>query len=175
MMKPFFTTVVIALAIFPALNSLAQEKAPKKEKEERIRISVEHIGHASDGQLVLCVRIFAKTSEDMKLYGEREKPGQYEAAEMMPVRAFSLARSYLVDTYTNEKIAALPHLPRLPCYGPMEVVMGISRGGWLDLGVAFPKPPLPPLDKNGKQQDYKLLLYTPLDAEPVLVTFPAGS
>ena len=94
---------------------------------------------------------------------------------MMPLLPFSLANSYLVDTYTNEKIAASPHLPRKPYYGPMEIVIGICRGGWLDLGVAFPKPPPPPLDKNGKQQDYKLLLYTPLDAEPVLVTFPAGS
>lgn len=174
-MKPFFAAAVIALSIFPAPNSFAQAQAPKKEKEDRIRVSVANLGHAGDGELVLCVRIFAKASEDMKLYGDREKAGPNEAADMMPVRAFSLASSYLVDTYTNEKIAASPHLPRKPYYGPMDVVMGISKGGWLDLGVAFPKPPVPPLDKNGKQQDYKLLLYTPLDAEPVLVTFPAGS
>ena len=171
----FTATAVFAFAIFPALIAVAQEKAPKKEKEDRIRLSVEHIGHADDGRLVLCVRIHAKATEDLSLFGEREKPGPNQVAGMMPFLPFSLASSYLVDTYTNEKIATSPHLPRKPYYGPMEVVMGVCRNGWLELGVSFPKPPAPPLDKYGKQQDYKLLLYTPLDAEPVLVTFPAGS
>ena len=177
MKKPrlLIATVVFSLLIFPARHSFGQDKAPKKEKEDRIRLSVSNIGHADDGQLVLCVRIHAKATEDLSLFGEREKPGPNQVAGMMPFLPFSLASSYLVDTYTNEKIETSPHLPRKPYYGPMEVVMGVCRNGWLELGVAFPKPPPPPLDKYGNPQPYKLMLHTPLDAEPVLVTFPAKS
>lgn len=155
-------------------NSFSQQPSSKK-LEDRIKLSIANVGHSSDGRLVLGVRIAAKLSEDLTLQGEREKAGVDQVAGEMPFQAFTLAGSYLVDSYSNQKIEASPNLPRRPYYGPMEIVMKISKGGWLDLGIAFPKPPPPPLNKDGKPQPYRLMLHTPLDAEPALVTFSTES
>jgi len=84
---------------------------------------------------------------------------------------FSLRASYLVDTYTSNKIAANPSLPYRPYYGPMDLITIVPQGGWVQMGISFPIPPPPPLDKFGNPQAYKLQLFLPLKAKPIDITF----
>jgi len=153
------------------------QKTP--DKEEKIRLEVKDIGKAADGSLVLGVRIYAKSAQDMDLVGGKEEIGFNSPPDLLPgelaSKPFSMAGSYLIDAYTNKKIDSLNSIPDEPFFGSMSLVARVKRGGWIKLGVAFPKLPPPPPDSNGNPQPYKLLLHTPLDAEPVLVTFPSKS
>ncbi len=162
----------LAGALIPFAHA---EKLP--DQADRIRLEVRDIGKAGDGSLVLGIRIFSKSASDMDLVGEKEEPGPNSPRDLLPgeltSKPFSMAGSYLIDSYTGKRIESLPSIPDEPFFGSMSLVARIKKGGWIKLGVAFPKLPPPPTDSKGDFLPYKFLLHTPLDAEPVLVMFPA--
>ena len=173
-MKIFFQFAVFLLALFTSVVPLAAQSKPAP-KDDRIRLSIVRIVHTPDGNLLLAVKIAAKAAENLSLHGEREKPQIGMSVNDAPLMPFSLAGSFLTDTYDDKRYNALPNVPDKPFFGPLEVVVSVQRGGFYIMGVAFPPIPPPPPDKEGKPQDYKLMLHTPLDAESVLVTFPSKS
>lgn len=178
MRRSFHPLFLCVLALFAVALSAIRGQTPP-DKVDKIRLEVKDVGRAADGSLVLGVRVYAKSAHDMDLIGEREELGVNSPTELhpdyIPFKPFSMAGSFLVDTYTNKKIDSLNSIPDEPFFGSMSLVGRVKRGGWIKLGVAFPKIPPPPPDSKGNPQPYKLMLHTPLDAEPVLVTFPSKS
>lgn len=125
---------------------------------ETIKIEVVQTGRAEKGEIVLRVRIHA-AGKDLDLGTVDRAPN----GDTREIRAFSLEGSTLTDAYSNKTYPALSSQPRKPYFGPMSLLSKISRGGWIDMGVAFPAIPPPPPDRDGKAQPYKLLLTLPLE------------
>jgi hypothetical protein len=109
----------------------------------------------TSGDLLFAVRIYAPANRMLFLNGAS---GRKPDAENPP--PFSLNGSTLTDVFSGAAFENRPSVPPEPFVGPMEILTSLNPGGWVQLGVAFPKPPPPPL-KDGKKQPYQLLLRIP--------------
>lgn len=126
---------------------------------------------SAKGELVLGARIAAggKSLELGRIGGGGFSGGDGKSNDRL--EGFSMAGSELVDLFTGKVIRALPQLPRKPFLGTMEGIITLDPGDSLVFGVAFPRPPDPPPDKNGKPQDYQFELRPPVVA-PVKFSIP---
>ena len=147
------------------LSQPAPQGAPAGEP---FKAEVVQTGRAEKGEIVLRIRIHA-SGKDLDL-GTVERSSNGDTRE---IRAFTLEGSTLTDLYSNKGYSALTSQPRKPYYGPMTLLSKISRGGWIDMGVAFPAIPPPPPDRDGKAQPYKLLLSLPVqNLQAIPLTLP---
>jgi hypothetical protein len=161
--------ISLCLILLLLSTNLTHSEDQSQEKKNRIRLAIKKADWSPEGYLVLCVRIYAPESKGVDLFYRvpSQTPGEPDILE-----PFSLAKSYLVNGYTNTKIEPLSELPGTPYFGPLSSVSPLSKGGWTQLAVAFPHPPEPPVDENGHKKPYKLLFYAPLDADPIAIIPP---
>jgi len=136
-----------------------------KPVEDIPRAVISDVATTSSGGVLFACRVFASRSKILYLHGEFVKPAADKASnprdrDAVPL-PFSLNGSTLTDLATGKVYANLPSIPREPYFGPMEILTSISPGGWIQLGVAFPPLPPPPLDKDGKPLPYQLRFEIP--------------
>jgi hypothetical protein len=162
--------------LFPGHACFAQAPVNSPEKDA-VFVEVQTTDWSDNGDLVISIRLHASASKGLKLVGAVNILGPDSPNPDPSVHPFSLADSYLLDSYTQAKIPARNEVPNKPYFGPckLDFTVNLDKGGWMQLGVAFPAPPAPPLAPDGKKQDYKLVLYLPswLGAKPVSLKIPA--
>lgn len=164
MMNHLIWTLCLSLIAIPCI---AQQSSPPKAE-------VAEVGKSPEGGVLFAVRLHASKDKALNLSrrpAQRKPDAPRQEGDNDPL-PFSLAGSTLRDLYTNEVYQSLPSLPATPFFGPMEILTGLNPGGWIQLGVAFPPLPPPPV-KDGKKQPYKLLfsipslkIQTPLTLDP---------
>ena len=138
--------------------------------------------------MLFAIRLYASKSEvlylsekltkEQKQTQAKDKEGDDEPAPP----PFSLDGSTLTDMLTGQVYPNRSALPTTPFVGPMQILTSVNPGGWIQMGVAFPLPPPPPL-KDGKKQPYqlvfripKLKIETPIELDPdTLQPLPAKS
>ena len=144
-----------------ASSCYAQESKPKADVPRAV---ISDVKTTHDGGLVFACRVFASKTKILYLHGEFVKPvpgGPTDPGASDPVPLpFSLNGSTLTDLATNKVFANLPSVPSEPFFGPMEILTSVSPGGWIQMGIAFPPLPPPPM-KDGKKQPYSLLFSIP--------------
>ena len=137
-------------------TSVDSSPQPTKEKPYA---TLDQFGWSEDGSLVLAVRIHASSKQELALGKSESQP-------------FTLQDSYLMEKHSPDKILPLPQPPRKPMYGPSATLANLMPNGWMQLGIAFPRPPDPPKDKQGKQPDFILELHLPHGIQSVTFTVP---
>ena len=149
-----------------ATPCFAKEK--KQEKDPfNPRTVVAEVNKTPDGELLFSIRVFASKSKPLILSGPVVPhaplpPNSPQLAGLADPLPFSIAGSTLKDLSADgQTYTSLPKLPTTPFVGPMEILTTISPGGWIQLGLAFPPIPPPPIGKDGKKQPYLLLLEIP--------------
>lgn len=142
---------------------LAHAQAPRANPTPDVpKARISDVKKLDDGGFLFAVRLFASSSEPLKLSGTA-KPEQGSADDPNPA-PFSLAGSTLKDLYSEKVYSALgsvPGGPGKPYFGPIQTTTTLAPGGWTQLGVAFPPLPEPPLDNKGNPQPYLLLFSVP--------------
>ena len=136
----------------------------KKLKEDIPRAVISDVKTPPGGGLLFACRVFASKTKILYLHGEFVKTvpgGPMDPGVSDPVPLpFSLNGSTLTDLSTGKVFANLPSVPSEPFFGPMETLTSISPGGWIQMGIAFPPLPPPPM-KDGKKQPYLLMFSIP--------------
>ena len=116
--------------------------------------SIRKHGWSEEGALVLAVNMRGGKS-GTSLGGVKGK-GTRESLDL-----FTMGSSSLTDLHSGKILQPLSQLPRQPFYGSMTGILRLEPGDIAVFGVAFPRPPEPPKDKDGKTMDYKLKLEVP--------------
>jgi len=142
------------------------------------RATVKSVTKVDPGDLLFAIRIYASKSEILylseKLTKEQKKAQvrDKERDDDPSPPPFNLNGSTLTDVLTGQVYPNRPTLPSTPFVGPMEILTSVNPGGWIQMGIAFPLPPPPPL-KDGKKQPYqlvfrvpKLKIETPIELDP---------
>ena len=160
MLKKITTQLLCLLLI--AASCRAQEK---KVGGILPRAEISDVRRTSDEGLLFVCKIFASKSQVLYLNDVFRKPdpvGQAAPSGLKnaPPSPFSLNGSKLTDITTGTVYENTTALPTAPYFGPMEVLTSIPPGGWIQMAVAFPPLPPPPM-KDGKPQPYKLLFEIP--------------
>jgi len=126
------------------------------------RARVAEVVKTPDGGLLVGVWLYAPNSKELNLMRPPApiKPGQIRVEGDTDPLPFSLAGSTLQDLYTEQVYVCLDQLPDKPYLGPMDVTGRLAPGGWMQMGIAFPPIPPPPV-KDGKKQPYQLLFAIP--------------
>ena len=165
-MKPalhyFSIPLCFAWLIFAGVNAFGQQS----DKDPLI-VTLGKIQWADDGSLVCAVRIQTPASHGVDLGQFVSEVTSSDGFKHAIVKPLSLSESYLVDAHTGTKIAALPHLPDKPFFGPMLLSTHLNAKSWITMGVAFPAPPPPPAGAS-----YELTLQVPLNVKPISITPP---
>lgn len=86
--------------------------------------------------------------------------GKYDPTPLM------LTKAILVDQQTDAKYSAQPDVPSAPFFGPNMIMTNLRPGGWIQLAVAFPAPPSPAADANGKVPAQKVSIAFPMAKLP---------
>ena len=166
-------TAQLLCVLVLAVHGRAEEKNPV---EDVPRAVISDVKTTPGGGLLFACRVFASKTKILYLHGEFLKtvprgPGDPGGIDPVPL-PFSLNGSTLTDLVSGTVFVNLPSIPNEPFFGPMEALTSISPGGWIQLGVAFPPLPPPPV-KDGKKQPYQLLfeipklkIHSPLKLDP---------
>ncbi|PTX99822.1 hypothetical protein DB346_18605 [Verrucomicrobia bacterium LW23] len=164
--------VVAAGAQSPPIPEMPKPTAPagtpaddaEAIKNDKVKVSVTRMGLADKGAIVFCVRLESKKREHLLL-------GSVAEQEKGQDKVFTMERCVLEESKTGRKLKPLQDLPTKPFFGPMALVTGIRKGGWIELGVAFPRLPPPPADNQGKPVEYRLTVPVP-GVDPISVMIP---
>lgn len=163
------------LLVFAAALSA---QTPASVEDTIPQAKVRSVTKIDPGDLLFAIRIYASKSEILYLSEEltkEQKKAQVRDKERDDDPSpppFSLNGSTLTDVLTGQVYPNRPMLPTTPFVGPMEILTSVNPGGWIQMGIAFPLPPPPPL-KDGKTQPYqlvfrvpKLKIETPIELDP---------
>lgn len=126
------------------------------------RARVMEVARTPEGGLLVGIWLYASSSKPLNLSRPPApiKPGQIRMEGDTDPLPFTLAGSTLRDLFTEQVYPCLDQIPDKPYLGPMDVTGTLAPGGWMQMGVAFPPIPPPPL-KDGKKQPYQLLFAIP--------------
>ena len=153
-----------------AIHGQENTKAPKAKPDPKApTATLVRYGWAKTGELILAVKIQAG-GQTLELGSFGGKAGENGRGEELNI--FSMGTSVLTDTYSQTQIHALPHLPKKPFFGNMEGMILLESGNSLTFGVAFPRPPDPPTNKDGTQRPFNLRLQPPLGIAPIEFEIP---
>jgi hypothetical protein len=155
--SPFYRLSLLSLiCLGTAMAALAQQPSPAPDIP---KAKITLVKKLPDSGFLLAVKLYASPSKPLILShsSNAKNPDGSLGENIIP---FSLAASTMKDLYSGTVYRALRDVPREPYVGPIDSVMGVAPGGWIQLGVAFPPIPPPP-DKDGKKQPYQLLFSVP--------------
>jgi len=155
-------SLAFAFMVTWAATGRAEESAVAGAKQPAEARAVLH-DHAwgPNGELVLGIRVMAG-DEPLALgrsQGDTDAP-------------FSLWKSHLVDLHTNQVLKPLARRLRRPYFGPPRTLVNLPPHGWIQLGIAFPAPPQPPLGQDGKPQELKFKFVLPKRDLPLTISIP---
>lgn len=166
------TLVVLAWAgttiFLQAQSPTPAAQAEKKPDKPYVRINETAWG--PNGELVLAVRIYAGKSEF--LLGSFGKIERGNNSGIGSPKAFSLEGTTLEDLLAGQKFTALQTRIQKPYFGPNGTALKLAPHGWVQLGIAFPHPPSPGKNKDGKMNPYSLRYYPPEGMDPVDLEVP---
>lgn len=179
-------SILLSALLFLVPVSVLPAQTPVEDVTPRA--ALRSVTKVEPGDLLFAIRLHASKSKALYLSEEpteEQRKMQARDRETNDEPApfpFSLNGSTLTDMLTGQVYPNRPALPTTPFVGPMEVLTSVSPGGWIQMGIAFPLPPPPPL-KDGKKQPYqlvfrvpKLKIETPIELDPdTLQPLPAKS
>lgn len=155
----------LLILVFFAAAAVGWTQQPAASPEDVPRSVIRKLTRVPSGDWLFTMRVYASKKEVLYLTGPKREPVPGGPVDDNPEFAvpdpFSLNGSTLTDEFSGKTYANLSMLPSEPFVGPMEILTSINPGGWVQMGLAFPAIPPPPLDKEGKKQPYRLLFSIP--------------
>lgn len=175
MVKRGISSLALAVLVWTGNTTFLPAQAPtptaqSSKNTDKPYVRISETGWGPSGELVLAVRVYAGKSEF--LLGSFGKPERGNNSGTGAPKAFTLDGTTLEDVLSGQKFTTLQTRIKKPYFGPSGTALKLAANGWVQLGIAFPHPPSPGKNKEGKMNPYTLRYYPPDGLDPVDVEIP---